>query len=1009
MKRSGLWVVGVAALVGVMTLWPQPRDAEHRRSAPVRSSLPAGVQLNPSQAAEAQAELARPFATWRLRETVQPGRIDVRGRGYTAQVASDGLRFAAGGRSMRMRTSSISQGGRSLPCAGTELRHAGFGQTRIDRHGVVEEYLFENDRVEQLFHLAAPVALEGNLEVRVAVETNLDGPVREIPRSTEGRLRGAELVFSDAAGKTRFRYHGAVAYDAKGDKIGLDPRMDGNEIVLAVPADFLQKAAYPVVVDPFLQLDESSIAGGMSETTAVSQQPAIAIEGGGNPYVAWSEEVLGSSGLNFEIFFRYWNGLAWVDLGGSDQDGGISNNPGNSTNPAIGLEGNGLGTVLIAWQDDTSGNFEIFLRRWDGTTWSELEKSADPGGGLSLTAGESRNPTIGFVTAFSPFSSPPEAKQAPVVAWEDTSLGLTEIFALMFYFGDPGDETFGFDPVPAGWYEMNGSAGSVVGAGTGSVSVTGPGVSERPRMVTDNSNRVSIAWQDSIDVFAPTSTFEILFRRFTPSAVMLGTIQLNPGQTYYPDPRAPLGLVQIGGAWQTITGGAGSNNLSGTAGPAPAGMSIHPSMSIDRFSGDIWVAWEESLSATNREIFAVRSLGGAAAFAGVGGSATGGGISANASLSTNPSIAVDSTLRPAVAWVDEASGNTEIFLRQLQGGAWVELGIGGNSASPDGPAPNVGGVSKTFAASLNPSAQIGGGSPVVAWQDFADGNFEIFVKRFYVTEPRSARQITTDPVLLADVDPANDIIATGGGTDQLSIDLRCTPFHEFGRATLMQVEVKPVNVPFDGKDLRDSALVATSAVTGLPTVAGAECSVLFTGLNNVSYKWRYRTVDDVGQISPWFDFGGNAQSAADWIVSSIPPAPPTAPGTLSFSIGAGPSVDLTWVAASGSPTSYNIYRISPGPGAFAGGVVIASPAGSATSFSDTGVTPGTTYSYQVTAVNAAGEGAPSGEITVSVPTNAVPGGGASSDDDDSEVCGLTGLEAVLALAGLAILRRRRRA
>jgi hypothetical protein len=185
--------------------------------------------------------------------------------------------------------------------------------------------------------------------------------------------------------------------------------------------------------------------------------------------------------------------------------------------------------------------------------------------------------------------------------------------------------------------------------------------------------------------------------------------------------------------------------------------------------------------------------------------------------------------------------------------------------------------------------------------------------------------------------------------------------------------------------------------------------VLFTGLNNVSYKWRYRTVDDVGQISPWFDFGGNAQSAADWIVSSIPPAPPTAPGTLSFSIGAGPSVDLTWVAASGSPTSYNIYRISPGPGAFAGGVVIASPAGSATSFSDTGVTPGTTYSYQVTAVNAAGEGAPSGEITVSVPTNAVPGGGASSDDDDSEVCGLTGLEAVLALAGLAILRRRRRA
>jgi hypothetical protein len=71
------------------------------------------------------------------------------------------------------------------------------------------------------------------------------------------------------------------------------------------------------------------------------------------------------------------------------------------------------------------------------------------------------------------------------------------------------------------------------------------------------------------------------------------------------------------------------------------------------------------------------------------------------------------------------------------------------------------------------------------------------------------------------------------------------------------------------------------------------------------------------------------------------------------------SVGLTWAASAGA-TSYNIYR-STTPGGEGGtpyqtGIT-------ATSFTDTGVSNGTTYYYQVTAVSSGGESARSAEVS----------------------------------------------
>jgi hypothetical protein len=92
-----------------------------------------------------------------------------------------------------------------------------------------------------------------------------------------------------------------------------------------------------------------------------------------------------------------------------------------------------------------------------------------------------------------------------------------------------------------------------------------------------------------------------------------------------------------------------------------------------------------------------------------------------------------------------------------------------------------------------------------------------------------------------------------------------------------------------------------------------------------------------------------------------PIGPPSAP-TLESALFAGGSVKLTWSAPSfdgGSPvTAYRVYR-STSPGA----ETLLATVGAVTSYTDTGVSKAKTYWYRVGAVNAAGEGALSNELS----------------------------------------------
>ena len=97
------------------------------------------------------------------------------------------------------------------------------------------------------------------------------------------------------------------------------------------------------------------------------------------------------------------------------------------------------------------------------------------------------------------------------------------------------------------------------------------------------------------------------------------------------------------------------------------------------------------------------------------------------------------------------------------------------------------------------------------------------------------------------------------------------------------------------------------------------------------------------------------------LISTLAPLPaPAAPLSLKATNGSA-SVALTWAAGTGAPsTGYNLYRSTSSGGE---GSTPYQTGLSSTSYTDTGVTPGTHYYYQVTAANATGESPRSNEVS----------------------------------------------
>jgi fibronectin type 3 domain-containing protein len=167
-----------------------------------------------------------------------------------------------------------------------------------------------------------------------------------------------------------------------------------------------------------------------------------------------------------------------------------------------------------------------------------------------------------------------------------------------------------------------------------------------------------------------------------------------------------------------------------------------------------------------------------------------------------------------------------------------------------------------------------------------------------------------------------------------------------------------VNLTWNASTGATGYYVKRSTTSGGETQIAAQSTTSYTD-NSVSNGTKYYYV-----VSAYNSYGQSANSAE---VSATPvaPPPPSAPTNLAATAGDA-MVMLAWNASTGA-TSYNVKRSTTSGSGY-------QTVGSATttSFTDAGLTDGTTYYYVVTAVNSAGESGPSSQASAKPAAPAQP-------------------------------------
>ena len=193
------------------------------------------------------------------------GTVWAAGGSYKAAFGADGWSFTGRPGEGNDGASPIGFRLRSVHAAGVAIELGASSRTRRDRRieyafgGVVEAIDVRGDGVEQTFTFAQ-LPRRGELVVTIGVATALAGANTDAGIEFRGPF--------DAV-----RYSPAVAIDAAGDRVAAPTTLAGDALTIRVPADFVERAALPLVIDPVVHAIQV-----YSSTTDV-----------GDPDLAWDD------------------------------------------------------------------------------------------------------------------------------------------------------------------------------------------------------------------------------------------------------------------------------------------------------------------------------------------------------------------------------------------------------------------------------------------------------------------------------------------------------------------------------------------------------------------------------------------------------------------------------------------------------------------------------------------------------------------------------------------------
>ncbi len=236
----------------------------------------------------------------------------------------------------------------------------------------------------------------------------------------------------------------------------------------------------------------------------------------------------------------------------------------------------------------------------------------------------------------------------------------------------------------------------------------------------------------------------------------------------------------------------------------------------------------------------------------------------------------------------------------------------------------------------------------------------------------------------------------GSGTTYSDVDLLMNPTTQLPFVLNGTCYAAAFNANPDGQwspalaeDLMDRSDRGAIGASGFTTIGYASEEGAFTDtfFAQAFDAPKVRTVGDLVEAGRFALPSTNQRAVRSIVLLGDPsmklllPAPPP-PAGLSASPG-NQSVSLSWTAPATAPAGYNVYRSSDGGNTWA---KVNASLVTASTYTDNGLTNGTTYYYYVTSVDGSGfEGAPSTAVSA-VPLNpnppAAPTGLAATDNGD---------------------------
>ena len=353
-------------------------------------------------------------------------------------------------------------------------------------------------------------------------------------------------------------------------------------------------------------------------------------------------------------------------------------------------------STTILWQDNTTGNNEIYLKRsTDGGVSFDAKKN------MSNNAGDSQFPQI------------ESEGNRTFVVWQDNTTGNNEI-----YLKRSTDGGVSFDAKK----NMSNNAGD----------------SQFPQIESEG-NRTFVVWQDNT-----TGNNEIYLKRSTDGGVSFDAkknMSNNAGDSQFPQIESEGNRTFV--VWQDNTTG---NNEIYLKRSTDGGVSFDAKKNMSNNAGDsqfpqiesegnrTFVVWQDNTTGNN-EIYLKRSTDGGVRFVAKKN------MSNNAGDSQFPQIESEGN-RTFVVWQDNTTGNNEIYLKRSTDGG-VRFVAKKN-------------MSNNAGDSQFPQIESEGNRTFVVWQDNTTGNNEIYLKRstdggvsFYDPKkpPRINTQYTAGPVI----------------------------------------------------------------------------------------------------------------------------------------------------------------------------------------------------------------------------------------------------------------------